>query len=315
MLGLAVGDALGMPFEFLRKGEFESPKEMLPMRPDGPWKLPAGYYTDDTSMALCIAQSLVDMKGFDPIDQLRKFVRWKDEGYMSSIGKCFDSGETTMNAIEEFRRTGEPYRNPPTDPKRVGNGILMRLAPIPMVYSKSPADAIEIAGRSARTTHGARVCVDSARYFSGLMVGAISGREKGKLLGDHYVPGMRYNYWIGPDALCPEVDKIASGSFSTCTPKPNFRAVQTLELAMWAFEKTDSFEDAVVKAINEGGDTDTQAAVAGQLAGAHYGASAIPAHWLSKLKDREMIEEMVAKLYQLARGIEMGISGGEENFK
>lgn len=178
LLGLAVGDALGTTLEFKRPGTFTPINEMVG---GGPFHLKAGQWTDDTSMALCLAESLIECRGFDAVDQLTRYCRWYRDGHLSSTGRCFDIGNTTRTALEAFQRTRNPFPGP-TDPRFAGNGSLMRLAPVPLFFARDPKESIERAGDSSRTTHGAREAVDACRYFSALLVGAIQGRSKDELL-------------------------------------------------------------------------------------------------------------------------------------
>src|SRR6476646_12282408 len=149
-----------------------APGTFAPMRDmvgGGPFSLPAGAWTDDTSMALCLAESLIETRTFDPVDQLERYVRWYRDGHWSSTGRCFDIGNATRAALERFERTGEPY---PGDaaPEAAGNGPLMKLAPVVLAYAADPAAAIRHAGESARTTHGAPEAVDAARAFAALLL-------------------------------------------------------------------------------------------------------------------------------------------------
>src|SRR4051812_41293110 len=147
LFGLAVGDAVGTTVEFRPPGTFTPVTDMVG---GGPFQLPAGAWTDDTSMALCLAESLVECGGFDPVDQLRRYVRWYRDGYWSSTGTCFDIGTATRAALERFELTGEPY---PGDaaPDAAGNGPLMKLAPVALAFAGDPDAAIVHAGESART--------------------------------------------------------------------------------------------------------------------------------------------------------------------
>jgi ADP-ribosyl-[dinitrogen reductase] hydrolase len=151
LLGLAVGDAVGTTLEFKPPGTFEPIDDMVG---GGPFGLEPGQWTDDTSMALCLAESLIEC-GFDPEDQLRRYVRWWREGYLSSTGRCFDIGNTTRTALAEFERTGRPTPAPPirtrpgTDPHAARPGA----APV-RVRQAGGAPAV---GESSRTTHGAHV--------------------------------------------------------------------------------------------------------------------------------------------------------------
>src|SRR5207237_534722 len=120
------------------------------------------------------------------------YVKWWREGYMSSTGRCFDIGNATREALQKFEQTGNPFAGS-TDPRKAGNGSLMRLAPVPMYYSKSPREAIERSAESSRTTHGAQTAVDACRYFAGLLVGALAGVDKDTLLSPRYCP--LKGYW------------------------------------------------------------------------------------------------------------------------
>jgi ADP-ribosyl-[dinitrogen reductase] hydrolase len=182
LAGLAVGDALGTTLEFKLPGTFSPLTDMVG---GGPFHLEPGQWTDDTSMALCLAESLIERQDFDPIDQLARYLRWYRQGYLSSNGRCFDIGTTVRAALRRFEQPHEPYCGP-TDPMSAGNGSLMRLAPMPLAYALSPAEAIERSGESSRTTHGAIAAIDACRYLGGLIAGALQGTDKKDLLADRY---------------------------------------------------------------------------------------------------------------------------------
>ena len=157
LIGLAVGDALGTPLEFKRPGVFKPIKDMVG---GGPFGLKPGEWTDDTSMAFCLAESLIECRRFDPADQIRRYLKWYREGYLCSNGRCFDIGNTVRQALTRFERTGDPFSGS-TDPQSAGNGSIMCLGPVPMFYSSDPLKAIETSGESSRTTHGAVAAVDA----------------------------------------------------------------------------------------------------------------------------------------------------------
>jgi ADP-ribosylglycohydrolase len=298
LLGLATGDAVGTTLEFKAPGTFTPIDGMFG---GGPFHLHPGQWTDDTSMALCLAESLIQRWGFDPVDQLRRYVRWWREGHLSSTGSCFDIGNTVRHALERFERTGAPFCGS-TDPDTAGNGSLMRLAPVALAFAEDPEGAIDMAGRSSRTTHGAPVAVDACRFFAGLVVGALQGRPKEELLSPRFspVPGS----WER-EPLAPEVDAVACGSFRSKEP-PAIRGrgyvVDCLEAALWAFDRCRTFREGCLLAANLGDDADSTAAVFGQLAGAHWGEGGIPVDWLKRLARREVIEAMANGLYELRRG-------------
>ena len=177
LLGLAVGDALGTTLEFKAPGTFEPITDMIG---GGPFGLERGQWTDDTSMALCLAESFIEKHGFDPKDQMDRYCRWWKEGYLSSTETCFDIGVTVRKSLESYLRTGEPFAGS-TDPLTAGNGSLMRLAPVPLAFRQNIASAIHYAGESSRTTHAALVAVVGCRYFAGLLLGALEGQSKEQL--------------------------------------------------------------------------------------------------------------------------------------
>jgi ADP-ribosylglycohydrolase len=149
LLGLAAGDALGTTLEFTRPGSFQPLTDMVG---GGPFGLKPGEWTDDTSMALCMAESLVTKRGFDPVHQLETYVRWYRDGHLSVKGRCFDIGNATRGSLVRFMRTHEPFCGD-TGPHAAGNGSLMRLAPAPLAFANDPTEAIRLAGDSSRTTH------------------------------------------------------------------------------------------------------------------------------------------------------------------
>jgi ADP-ribosyl-[dinitrogen reductase] hydrolase len=296
LLGLAVGDALGVTVEFQEPRTFKPVKDLVG---GGVFQLLPGQWTDDTSMALCLAESLVECCNFDPADQMTRYCRWYREGYLSSTGVAFDVGNTTRGALEQFLRTHEPYAGP-TDPQSAGNGSLMRLAPVPLFFCGDPLQAIEKSGLSSRITHGAIEAVDACRYFGGLLVGALQGRSKEVLLKKHFCPVP--DLWER-EPLAPNIAEIAAGSYKYKNP-PNIIAagyvVKTLEAALWAFFRSASFEEGALLAVNLGNDADTVGAVYGQIAGAYYGAEAIPKTWREKITRRERIELLADELLHLS---------------
>ena len=251
-------------------------------------------------MALCLAESLIECKGFNPADQIRRYLKWSREGYLSSNGWCFDIGSTVRQALTRFERTGDPFSGP-TDPQSAGNGSIMRLAPVPMFYASDPLKAIEKSGESSRTTHGAVAAIDACRYLGALIVGALNGTPKEDLLADHFspVPG----YW-SQKPLVKEIDEIASGSFKHREP-PEIQGtgyvVKSLEAALRAFYNGKSFEEGCLLAVNLGDDADTTGSVYGQLAGTFYGLEAIPRSWTNKLAHRGLILSMAEQLFSLSR--------------
>lgn len=297
LLGLAVADAVGTTLEFQSPGSFTPITDMVG---GGPFHLQPGQWTDDTSMALCLAESLVTKQDFDPADQMTRYVRWYREGHLSSNGTCFDIGNTVRSALQRFLLTGNAYSGA-VDPYTAGNGSIMRLAPVPMAYVYRPELALTQSGESSRTTHGAKTAVSACQYFGGLLVGALCGVDKETLLAAVYTPAA--DFWAA-HPLAPEIATVAVGSYKQMQPpdiKGSGYVVKSLEAALWAFYHSDTFRDGCLMAANLGDDADTTAAVYGQLAGAYYGEAGIPHEWREQIALRTTIETFADQLYDLAQ--------------
>lgn len=296
LMGLAVGDALGTTLEFKPPGSFTPITGVVG---GGPFALEAGQWTDDTSMALCLAESLLECNGFDPVDQMRRYVRWYRDGHLSSTGRCFDIGGTVSSALHRFERSGDPISGS-RNPRSGGNGSLMRLAPLPLAYARDPKRAIYLAGEMSKTTHAAVEPVDTCRYYAGLIVGALQSRSKEELLSTRFSPVA--DLWRR-EPLAPRINEVAAGSFKTRQP-PDIRGtgyvVDALEAALWAFWNTVSFEEGALAAVNLGDDADTTGAIYGQLAGAFYGVQGISENWRKKIALSDRIIELADGLLALA---------------
>ncbi len=287
LMGLAAGDAVGTTVEFRPRGSFPPVVDMVG---GGPFDLQPGDWTDDTSMALCLATSLIEQGTFDPQDQIERYCRWQETGYLSSTGKCFDIGNTVAQALAQYRLTQEPFSGS-TSPRSAGNGCIMRLAPVPMFFAADPAAAIYHSGQSARTTHGAYECVAASRLFGAMLVAALRGESKEQVLFGQMALG----------DLPASIAAIAAGQYrlkSDNDIRGNGYVVDSLEAALWSFWATDSFESAVLKAVNLGDDADTTGAICGQLAGAFYGVEAIPLLWRQRLTMGGLIETLANQLYK-----------------
>jgi ADP-ribosyl-[dinitrogen reductase] hydrolase len=284
LIGLAVGDAVGTAVEFKPPGSFAP---VTGMTGGGIFRLEPGQFTDDTSMALCLAESLSVLGRFDVNDQLERYVRWWRHGHVSSNGRCFDIGNATRAALSRFESTGDLVA---VDAQAAGNGSLMRLAPAVLFARGDAVLAAELAARSSLTTHAASQATDACRWFAVMLTRAVAGASKQELLD----PAL---WTLG--ALHPEVDEIARGSYSQRNPpeiKGGGYVVRCLEAALWAFARTKTFAEGCLLAVNLGDDADTTAAVYGQIAGAHYGESAIPAEWRDKLALWETVDTLAEQL-------------------
>jgi ADP-ribosyl-[dinitrogen reductase] hydrolase len=257
----------------------------------GPFSLAPGKWTDDTSMALCLAESLLNKGGFDARDQMGRYLNWWQWGYLSSTGDCFDIGMTVRQALVSFQATGNPLAGS-ADPMAAGNGSLMRLAPVALFYYPSQSEVIEFSMQSSLTTHAAPEAVECCALLGLALAEALAGRTK---LSLQNLQAVKFQE--------PKVAALGRGEFlgkSRDAIVGSGYSVASLEAALWCFHHTDTFEAAVLAATNLGDDADTTAAIAGQLAGAHYGVCGIPDTWLNRLHMRSDIEQMAEALLRAA---------------
>ena len=292
LLGLAVGDALGTTLEFSRRDTLARQTEVTG---GGPFGLRPGEWTDDTAMALALGESLTACGGFDPRDVMDRFVAWWREGAYSCTGTCFDIGATTAEALGRYRRTGDPFAGS-TAEDTAGNGSLMRLAPVPLFAFANADDTDRLAREQSRLTHGAPQAVEVCAFFAGLLREAVLGGDKAAVLAPRV--------WDGHTA----VRAAAGGSWrgkDRAAIRASGYAIHTLEAALWSVGRTESFEDALILAVNLGEDSDTVGAVTGQLAGALYGEIGIPRRWLEPLAWRERIAGLAATLLHHGRAIQV----------
>ncbi|MEE4310885.1 MAG: ADP-ribosylglycohydrolase family protein [candidate division KSB1 bacterium] len=290
LLGLACGDAVGTANEFRPRDTFTPIADMVG---GGPYSLEPGQWTDDTSMALCLAESLLVSKGFDPLDQMERYYRWYREGYFSSTGSFFDIGNTVRSALMRYKKTGEPYSGS-TDPFTAGNGSIMRLAPVPMFYLSDLKQVAHYSGESSKTTHGTAEAVDACKLFGLMIAHALLGNVKDEILVNEFTP------YLGNEELSPLVQYLTMAYYRQKEYdrlKGTGYVILSLQAALWCFDQSSSFSEAVLLAANLGEDADTTAAVCGQIAGAYYGIGDIPQSWLSKLAKRELIENFADRLY------------------
>lgn len=283
-VGLAVGDALGTTLEFSRRDEFPLHTEIVG---GGPFGLQAGEWTDDTSMALCLADSLLAMGRFDARDSMDRYVRWWREGENSSNGRCFDIGITISGALSRYEQSGDPWCGL-TDPNTSGNGSLMRLAPIPIFFHDDIEQANEMAIAQSRTTHASVESIEACEYYCTLIVEAINGDSKESILRSR------------KSQTSEKIRQIVSGDWKYKTRdqiESTGYVVHSLEAALWSIHTSISFEEALVKAVNLAGDSDTVGAIVGQLAGALWSYEAIPSRWLQTLKQHDHIVNLAKKLY------------------
>jgi ADP-ribosyl-[dinitrogen reductase] hydrolase len=270
MLGLAIGDAVGTTLEFARR---DAQPRITDIVGGGPFGLKPGEWTDDTAMALALADSLAVNPDLDEHDLMTRFVDWYRRGNYSCTGHCFDIGITTRQALARFEQTGNPVAGS-EHPHTAGNGSLMRLAPVAVRHWPDREKLADVAARQSRVTHAAPEAVDACVHFAALLADAIAGAPKAIVLAPREtsaagkIAGVLAGSWRGKHR-----DQIRSSGY----------VVDSLEAALWCVGRTSSFEAAVLLAANLGDDADTVAAITGQIAGAMYGARSIPQRWLEQL--------------------------------
>lgn len=293
LLGLAVGDALGCTSEFMVPGEF---MEFSDMDGGGVFSLKPGMWSDDTSLTLCLADSLLEKRVFDPRDQLDRYVRWLREGYRSSTGRAFDIGGITRQALTRYLATDMEYPGLVGE-FEAGNGSIMRLAPVPLYFHNSSTnELLSYCALSSRTTHAEPVCEEACQFMGLWIRDAI--KQKGFLgLGEArlYIEAIEQFNGRRMQSDLREVLKGERREESRMIISSGY-VVHTMDVALWALESTSSFEEGLVKVVNLGGDADTAGAVFGQLAGSLYGVDAIPTRWKNKVHLREEIEALASQL-------------------
>ena len=292
LVGLAVGDALGTTNEFQPAGSFEPITDMVG---GGVFDLEPGQWTDDTSMALCLADSLLAQGRYDSFDVMERYDRWRKDGYRSSTGTCFDIGNQVMRSLWDFEVNQRVLRTAQRTTS-AGNGAIMRLAPVVIAdfEHREIREIVATAGLSARETHYSVEAEAATEVFAALLVGALLG----------WAPEHIIN--VGWASTGPAFDEMAARVIST---DPAERAawekntsgyiVHGLRLAVHGLLDFGSFDEAVLAIANMGGDADTNAAIYGQLGGAHFGVEAIPASWRSTLYQGEEIDALARALVDL----------------
>lgn len=294
LIGLAVGDALGATNQFLRPGSFAPISDLVG---GGSFSLLAGQWTDDTSMALCLATSLLECEQFNPKDQLSRYVRWWRQGYMSCTKQCYDIGGTTSAALSRFVKTQVEYCGSDR-PNSAGNGSLVRLAPVVLYFARHPQQALEYAMLSSKTTHAYPTCLDACRYLASLILGCLNGTSKNEILSENFEP--LPDYWKQHPMGAP-MSHLRTGAYQLKSAKDlrgNGYVINSLETALWAFATSNTFEEGALKAVNLGEDSISTGSIYGQLAGAYYGVQGIPEKWVHRLEQHHYIEEIANRIFE-----------------
>ena len=272
LLGLAVGDAVAAATQYRRRGRFTPVGDMLG---GGPFDLPRGGWSDDTAIALCLAESLLECEGFDPRDQVARYRRWQQEGYLSCTGQCVGITAATARALAVAQWRQQPFAGS-HDPEALDPEVLSRVAPVAMYFFAQPAAATERAAEAARTTCQAPAVLTACRALAQALHAALSGEPRSVILAQSALDAA-----LHPVPATAHLDSTAPAA---------------LAAALQAFAGTGNFRDAVLAAANLGGNSDVVAAACGALAGAHYTASAIPALWRNSLIKKQLIESCADRL-------------------
>ena len=282
LVGLAVGDAVASATQYRRPGSFAPVGDMLG---GGPFGLPRGAWTDDASMALCLADSLLERDGFDARDQMERYRRWQQQGYLSATGQCVGITSSTARAIAmaQWRRQALFGSH---DPAQQDPEPLSRVAAAVLFYFATSGEAINQATEAARTTCQAPAVLDACRALAQALYAALTGQPKATVLERAALAVTVSASSAGTGA---ETGVSPSGSNPAAAQRAGISAPAALAAAVAAFRATDNFRDAILHAVNLGGDSDVVAAVCGQLAGAYYSVKAIPTSWYNGLMQKELI--------------------------
>ncbi len=298
MQGLAIGDALAAATQFRRPGSFAAVADMLG---GGPFDLPRGAWSDDTAMALCLAESLIHRGVFDAADQLARYTRWQREGYRSATGQCLGITAATARALAAAQWRARPPAEA-GDAAPIEAEALSRVAPIVLHFFAAPEEAVAAAADAARVTSQSPLVLDACRLLAAMLHAALRGESReGVLAPDPAV--------FGVHPLRDAVAALASRSLDAKSTPPSAEggALAVLELARWCLAGTSNFREGALRAVNLGGDSDVIGAVYGQVAGALYGVAGIPRPWRQALSQSELIVDIADQLLQSAL-VELGES-------
>jgi ADP-ribosylglycohydrolase len=278
--GLALGDALAAATQFRRPGSFAPVGDLLG---GGPFDLPRGAWSDDTAMALCLAESLTECGRFETRDQLARYTRWQREGHLSATGQCLGITAGTAQALAAAQSRRRPFAGK-VDPAQRPPEALARVAPVVLHSYSSPEQAVELAADAARTTCRSPLVLDACRLLAAMLHAALRGSAREQVLA----PSAAI---FGARPLKAEVAAIATRPCGegVALPDASGDVLAVLELARWCFGSTSSFRAGALRAANLGGNSDVIGAVYGQLAGAHYGVGALPRGWRQALAQPELI--------------------------
>ena len=308
ILGHAIGDALGVPVEFQTREELRD-NPVVGMCGYGTYPVPAGAWSDDTSMTLALVESLARLGNVDYVDIMRNFIRWADEAEFTPTGVVFDMGHATMQALMKFAHGTAPLDCGGKSEYDNGNGSLMRIAPLALwLYGKQEApscnaEAMEELSKVSSLTHAHAISRMACGIYGCIVAGLLAGQNLGNAISSALEKA--HAFYGGIPEFCDSMpvysrlwDMNSFALIEESKLKSSGYVVDTLEAAIWCLLQTESYKECVLLAVNLGEDTDTVAAIAGGLAGLAYGANAIPEEWLNMLIRREYIEGLCEEFYR-----------------
>lgn len=274
IMGLVVGDALGVPVEFKARDTFHV-DDMIGY---GTYNQPPGTWSDDSSLTLATMESVIRNGGIDPADMMKNFSMWLNNGVFTPYGEVFDVGGTTEAAIRRFQNGVEPLKCGLNHYKHNGNGSLMRILPLALF----PSSVNDINNVSS-LTHAHEISRRACRLYVGTAEQLLKGASLWEVVGCSGI-------WVKEFDRIPKIYKLNRDEI-----RSTGYVVDTLEAALWCVYHTTSYRDCVLEAVNLGGDTDTIAAVAGGLAGIIYGCggeSGIPDEWIAQIARKDWIFDL-----------------------
>ena len=304
IMGVVVGDALGCPVQFESREEVAR-HPVTGMRGYGTFNLPEGSWTDDSSLTIALLESIRRVGEIDLDDIMGNFMKWLYDGEFTPYGESYDIGRGTMQAINRYKKNRKAKKCGGDEEWNNGNGSLMRIMPACLYCSVmessgmySDRDAIDVIHSVGGLTHAhIRSNIACGLYF--FMAKYILFREGS--LQERIQEGLTqgfafYESYLADKENLHYYDRLKDLETFKSLPAEKIKStgyvVDALEAAVWSLITTDSFDQALLKAVNLGDDTDTVGAIAGGLAGLYYGYDSIPEEWLSAIKRRKWIEEM-----------------------
>lgn len=300
VLGLVVGDALGVPIEFVPRSELDA-DPVIGMRAYGTNNQPAGTWSDDSSMALCLLESLT--RGLDYEDMMTRFLRWAEEGYMTAHGQVFDMGIATRKALVKFAQGTPPLSCGGNGTYDNGNGSLMRILPMALYLHRTMGpefpnkpEAYEIIHNASALTHAHPVSLISCGIYCAVANELLCGRVSPADIQNGIMAAKAFYQTLADFSPVLENFRRVDVDRLLTLPRAEISGsgyvVHTLEAALWCLLHTNGYRSCLLESVNLGDDTDTTGAVAGGLAGIRYGLDSIPEEWLAVIAKREEIERL-----------------------